>query len=106
MRAVQDASQAGEAVAAAIREHDLAKVRALLDATPELLHIGDERSNQPIHWAAMTRQLDFIDELLRRGADINAARFDGAHPFNSPTATTIFAAGATCPPIGPSRPHK
>ena len=29
----------------------------------------------------MTRQLDFIDELLSRGADINAARFDGAHPI-------------------------
>ena len=29
----------------------------------------------------MTRQLDVIDELLDRGADINAARFDGAHPI-------------------------
>jgi ankyrin repeat protein len=71
----------GEAVAAAIRERDLAKMKRLLDASPELLHAGDERSNQPIHWAVMTRQLDAIDELLARGADINAARVDGARPI-------------------------
>ncbi len=29
----------------------------------------------------MTRQLDVVDELLARGADINAARFDGARPI-------------------------
>lgn len=75
------ASPRGEAVAAAIREHDLRKVRSLLDSSPELLHAGDERSNQPIHWAAMTRQIEVIDELLARGADIDAARFDGARPI-------------------------
>src|SRR5262245_15960084 len=47
---VLNASPDGEAVAAAIREHDLEKVRSLVDASPELLHLGDERSNQPIHW--------------------------------------------------------
>jgi ankyrin repeat protein len=72
------ASVRGEPVAAAIRQRDLAKVRALLDATPQLLHAGDERSNQPIHWAVMTRQLDVIDELLQRGANINARRCDSA----------------------------
>ena len=36
---------------------------------------------KPIHWAVMTRQLDLIDELLARGADINAARQDGARPI-------------------------
>jgi ankyrin repeat protein len=77
----QGASTHGEAVAAAIRGRDLTSVRQLLDKSPELLHAGDERSNQPIHWAVMTRQLDIIDELLARGADINAARFDGARPI-------------------------
>jgi ankyrin repeat protein len=75
------ASPRGEPVADAIRHRDLAKVRALLDEQPELLHVGDARSNQPIHWAAMTRQIDIIDELLARGADINAARVDGARPI-------------------------
>jgi ankyrin repeat protein len=77
-----NASSKGEPVAQALREHDLAAVRALLDAQPELLARGDARSNQPIHWATMTRQLDAIDELLRRGADINARRMDGARPIH------------------------
>jgi ankyrin repeat protein len=79
--ALHGASPRGEAVATAIRERDLEKARRLLDASPELLHAGDGRSNQPIHWAVMTRQLDMIDELLGRGADINARRQDGARPL-------------------------
>jgi ankyrin repeat protein len=75
------ASPRGDAIGNAIRARDLAAVRALLDASPELLNAGDQRSNQPIHWAVMTRQLDLIDELLARGADINAARQDGARPI-------------------------
>jgi ankyrin repeat protein len=75
------ASSKGEPVARAIRERDLPAVRTLLDQSPELLNAGDERSNQPIHWAVMTRQIDIIEELLARGADINAARVDGARPI-------------------------
>ncbi|MDX2032171.1 MAG: ankyrin repeat domain-containing protein [Blastocatellia bacterium] len=77
----QGASPKGEAVAEAIRARDLEGVRAILDASPELLHEGDGRSNQPIHWAAMTRQPEMIDELLARGANIEAARADGARPL-------------------------
>jgi ankyrin repeat protein len=75
------ASPRGEPVAAAIRARDPAAVRRVLDASPELLHEGDRGSSQPIHWAVMTRQLDVIDELLRRGADIDARRADGARPI-------------------------
>ncbi|HEV8150758.1 MAG TPA: ankyrin repeat domain-containing protein, partial [Gemmatimonadales bacterium] len=75
------ASPQGEPVAAAIRERDPAKVRSLLAAAPELVHAGDARGNQPIHWAVMTRQLELIDEVLARGADINARRQDGARPI-------------------------
>jgi RNA polymerase sigma factor (sigma-70 family) len=77
----QDAAPKGESVAAAIRERDLAKARNLLDADPSLTHAADELTNQPIHWAVMTRQIDMIDELLARGADINARRGDGARPI-------------------------
>jgi uncharacterized protein len=76
------ASSKGESVAEAIRERDLEKVRILLDEAPDLLHAGDGRSNQPIHWAVMTRQIEIIDELLARGADINAQRQDGARPIH------------------------
>ena len=76
------ASTKGEPVAAAIREGDLDAVRRLLDESPALIHEGDARSNQPIHWAVMTRQLAMIDEVLARGADINARRQDGALPIH------------------------
>src|SRR5438067_2033160 len=50
LAALHGASPRGEPVAAAVREHDRAKLARLLDAAPELLHAGDERGNQPIHW--------------------------------------------------------
>lgn len=75
------ASARGDAVAQAIRGHDLPKMRSLLDADPELLRAGDAAGNQPIHWAVMTRQPDLIDDLLARGADIEAKRPDGARPI-------------------------
>jgi ankyrin repeat protein len=79
--ALHGASVQGEAVAAAIRERRAEEVRRLLSDAPELLRAGDRRSNQPIHWAAMTRQVDLIDELLARGADVDARRHDGARPI-------------------------
>ncbi len=101
---VQNASKAGEAVAAAIRERDPAKVSSLLDASPELLHAGDMRSNQPIHWAAMTRQLNVVDELLGRGADINAVRFDGAHPIQLTNGDYHFRGWRDVPKDWPTTP--
>ncbi len=81
LASLHNASPRGEPLAAAIRQHDVAQVTALLDAAPELLHVGDNQGNQPIHWATMTRQLEVIDLLLARGADINARRQDGARPI-------------------------
>lgn len=76
------ASPRGDEIAAAIRDYRPDQVRALLDASPELLRAGDRHSNQPIHWATMTRQLALIDELADRGADLNATRGDGARPIH------------------------
>jgi ankyrin repeat protein len=78
----QGASPQGNAIAAAIRERNPEQVRTLLAASPELRNAGDERSSRPIHWAVMTRQIDLIDELLARGADIDARRQDGARPIH------------------------
>jgi hypothetical protein len=81
LASLHGASSEGESVAAAIRDPDLALVRRILDGSPQLVNAGDARSNQPIHWAVMTRQIPIIDELLARGADIDARRADGARPI-------------------------
>jgi ankyrin repeat protein len=101
---LQNASSKGEAVTAAIRERDLDKVRSLLDASPELLNIGDRRSNQPIHWAVMTRQIEIIDELLARGADINTARCDGARPIQLTNGDYLYRGWRDVPPDTPTTP--
>lgn len=82
LASLHNVSSKGEPVAEVIRRRDGATMCRLLDASPELLHSGDLRSNQPIHWAVMTRQIDLIDELLHRGADIEARRCDGARPIH------------------------
>lgn len=98
------ASSRGETLAAAIREHDLPKMRALLDAAPELLHAGDQRSNQPIHWAVMTRQIEFVDELRQRGADLDARRADGARPIHLTNGDYHFRGWRDVPADWPTTP--
>jgi ankyrin repeat protein len=96
----------GETVGAAIREKNIRKVRKLLDASPELVHAGDERGNQPIHWAVMTRQLGMIDEVLGRGADINAKRFDGARPIQLSNGDYLYRGWRDVPPGTKTKPRK
>lgn len=99
-----NASSKGEPIALALREHDLKRLRELLDAQPDLIAKGDKRSTQPIHWAAMTRQLDAIDELLRRGANINAQRMDGARPIHVTNGDYFYRGWRDVPPDWPVTP--
>ncbi|MFN0104425.1 MAG: ankyrin repeat domain-containing protein [Bryobacteraceae bacterium] len=99
-------SARGEAVGAAIREKNIRKVRKLLDASPELIQAGDERGNQPIHWAVMTRQLGMIDEVLKRGADINAQRFDGARPIQLTNGDYLYRGWRDVPESTKTKPRE
>jgi len=101
-----NASPKGEPVASALREHDLKGMRELLDAQPELVAKGDKRSNRPIHWATMTRQLEAIDELLRRGADINAQRMDGARPIHLTNGDYFYRGWRDVPRDWPVAPEQ
>jgi ankyrin repeat protein len=76
------ASPKGIAAAEAIKARDFERIKLLLDEHPDLVHCGDEQSNQPIHWAVMTRNLPIVDLVLERGADINAKRKDGGRPIH------------------------
>lgn len=101
---VKNVAPRGAPVAAAIRARDLAEVRRLLDADPTLVHASDEHTNQPMHWAVMTRQLDMIDELLARGADINAQRGDGARPMQLTNGDYDFRGWREVPSDWPTTP--
>ncbi len=105
LAAPHDAAPKGEAIAAAIRDRDLAKTRSLFDADPALVNAPDERANQPIHWAVMTRQLDVIDELLARGADINAQRGDGARPIQLCNGDYLYRGWRDVPHDWPTTPQ-
>jgi len=102
MSALHGASEAGEAIAERIRARDLAGMRRLLDESPELVHAGDRRTSQPIHWATMTRQPEMIDELLKRGADIDAVRSDGARPIHLTNGDYHFRGWRDVPPGVPA----
>src|SRR5262249_8785575 len=101
-----DTTPKGEAIAEAIRERNMTKVRSLLDATPELVHAPDERTNKPIHWAVMTRQVQMIDELLARGADINAQRGDGARPIQLTNGDYMYRGWRDVPRDWPTSPRE
>jgi ankyrin repeat protein len=98
------ASPKGEPIAAAIRERSIANVLALLDEAPDLLHAGDLRGNQPIHWAVMTRQIDIINMLLERGADINAPRADGGRPIHLTNGDYFYRGWRDVPKDHPTTP--
>jgi ankyrin repeat protein len=72
----------GNDIAEAIRAFELDKVKSIIDTRPELVQAADPGGSQPIHWAALTRQIHLIDYLLQKGADINARRPDGARPID------------------------
>ena len=75
-------SPLGDQSAELIRAGDEQGLLSHLHQHPEAINQGDRRSNQPIHWAVMTRQIHLIDLLHSMGADINARRQDGARPIH------------------------
>lgn len=65
----------------AIKNHDPAKVAALLKSHPELVSEKDETGMTPLHWAARTWQVDIAKLLLANGADAHAADNQGQLPL-------------------------
>ena len=76
-------------LADAIRGDDLAQVRAMLRARPELADLtmsyGDE--HRPIHFAVMQRSGEMVRLLMRHGANAR----HGIHPHRDATAAWTIA---------------
>ena len=47
-------------------------VRRMLDAEPQLVHLGDRKGGTPLHRAVMASALDAITLLVDPGADVHA----------------------------------
>lgn len=105
LAAKHNTSPKGEIIAGAIKDRNLENVKALLDADPDLLHASDIHGNRPIHWAAMTREIGIIDELLARGADIDAQRADGARPIQLYNGDYSYRGWRDVPKTHPVKPR-
>lgn len=68
-------------LAEAIKEGARGQVEALLGETPALVNAADTFGNSPLHWAALTRQIELIDFFIARGAALEAHRADGQTPL-------------------------
>lgn len=67
-----DNGTANHAIHAAADANDVASVRAMLDAEPQLVHRGDRKGGTPLHRASSSSAREVIELLLDRGADIHA----------------------------------
>ena len=56
----------------AIRNGDLAKVKEMVEADPQLAVSKIDRNNTPLHIAARNNQLEIAKYLVVKGADVNA----------------------------------
>lgn len=72
--------EAGQRFKNAAVERDVATFTSLLDQHGP--NVADDRGNEPLHWAVMTRNRELIDLTLERGGSINAIRPDGARPLD------------------------
>jgi ankyrin repeat protein len=61
----------------AVRNGDLAAIRALIDADESLVHLGTRSGAAPLHLAVHGGRPDVVHLLLDRGADVHAFRGAG-----------------------------
>ena len=98
--AVSCAAQ-GNAVSEAARAGDLATLRALVEASPELVNAKGEDDETPLHVAAMVGRLDVALFLIGKGAAIDARNSIDQSPLlyaayggNAALVDTLSARGA------------
>lgn len=96
----------GDAIAAAIKSNNLTVLQKIFNQQPSLLNASDAFGNKAIHWAAMTRNIPLIDLLLKRGADINVQRPDGARALDLTNGDYYYRSWYRDLPVQAIRKHE
>ena len=85
----------------AAKTGDLAKVRALVEASPGQVGAKDQAGRTPLHWACRGVHPEVVEYLVAHGADVNARDNAGVSPLHSVSSRghvqavkTLIAAGA------------
>jgi ankyrin repeat protein len=71
-------------------EGDMSAVTALLDATPSLIHAKDGDERTLLHWAASGKHDALVQQLLERGAVVDAQDDVSQKPFSLAYVFTIL----------------
>jgi len=66
----------------AAEQGDLAQVQALLQEDPQLLNAVDDGGYTPLHEAAYNGQIEILDYLIAKGANLNATSASGSTPLH------------------------
>jgi ankyrin repeat protein len=72
----------------AAKTGDLAKVKELIEANPQLVNAKDSSGRTPLHWANRGVHLDVVNLLIDKGADVNAKDVSGTTPLFSAAANS------------------
>ena len=65
-----------------VRQGEIAQIKALIEAHPELANAGDDRSCTPLHFAVNRGDPELVGFLLDSGAEMNARDADGDTPLH------------------------
>jgi ankyrin repeat protein/tetratricopeptide (TPR) repeat protein len=66
-----------------VKANDLAAVKGLIEADPQVVNLVDEGRRTPLHWAARGGNPEMIRLLVEKGADVNAGDENGIAPLHS-----------------------
>ncbi len=72
----------GDEIHDAAHQGDLAKIKTLLTANPQLINAKDARKSTPLHFAADNGSIEVIELLLEKDADLRAIDVDGDTPLH------------------------
>lgn len=92
--------EAGEELAESFRRRDAEGTKKLIERHGT--EVADRFGNKPIHWATMTRQIEMIDLLIDREANIDAQRPDGAKPIDLTNGDYFYRGWRDLHPAAPS----